>query len=64
MWFWFHSGWMIILPLAMVVLCILMCVFMRRHVSSGCGTCCGYKRGDSEAECGGRSKPSTQAPGA
>lgn len=42
MWFWFHSGWILILPLAVMVLCILMCFLMRwRVLSRGMG-CCGH----------------------
>ncbi len=62
MWLWFHSGWIIILPLAMMVLCILMCILVGRHVFSGCGMCCGYKRGESETENKRRSEPSAPAP--
>lgn len=49
MWFWFHPGWIFIVPVAMMVLCILMCVFVRGHVFGGCARCCGHGRGDSDA---------------
>ncbi len=49
MWLWFHSGWIIILPLAMMALCILMSVLARRQVFSGCGMCCGYKHSESDS---------------
>lgn len=47
---WSHSGWIVILPLAMMAFCILMCVFMRRHVFRGSTTCCGHGHGESGAE--------------
>ncbi len=50
MWPWFQWGWLIVLPLAMMALCILVCVFMRRHVFSGCRTCCDYKHNESDGE--------------
>ena len=48
MWCWFPSGWIIILPLALMVLCILMCIFARPHKFSGCGTCCSYRNSKSD----------------
>lgn len=50
MWPWFQSGWIMILPLAMMALCIPVCAFMRRHMFSNCRTCCGGKHNESDAE--------------
>lgn len=50
MWPWFHSSWIIILPLAMMVLCILMCILRRGRVFRGYTMCCGYRHGESDAE--------------
>ena len=55
MWPWFHFGWVIIIPIAMMVFCILMCVFMRRHVFGGRESCCGHGR--SESKSGSDRKP-------
>ncbi len=62
MWLWFHSGWMIVIPLAMMAVCILMCVLVRRQVFSGGRMCCGYKHGDSKAESERRSELSAPTP--
>ncbi len=43
---WFHSGWIIIVPLVMMALCILMCVLMRRLVFGGSAGCCGPRHGE------------------
>lgn len=61
MWFWFHSGWIAILPLAMIVLCILMCVLMRRHMFGGCAGCC--SRGHSESAAENERKPESDSHG-
>ncbi len=50
MWPWFHSGWIIIVPIVMMVLCILLCVFMRGHVFGGCASCCGARHAESDAK--------------
>ena len=42
MWPWFHCSWIIILPVAMIAVCILMRVFMRRPAFSGGRTCCSH----------------------
>ena len=47
---WFHPGWIFILPLAMMVFCILMCIFMRGHVSCGSAMCCSHRHSKSDAE--------------
>ncbi len=61
MWSWFHSGWIVILPLIMMVLCILMCVFMRSHVLGGGPRCCGHRRNECETEREGA--PRSESPG-
>ncbi len=62
MWHWFDAGWIIVLPLAMMALCVLMCIFMRHRAFFGCRTCCGYKHEDSEAESKRRSEPLAPTP--
>ena len=43
MWFWLHSGWLLLLvPLAMMIACVLMCFFARAFRSGGCAGCCGH----------------------
>ncbi len=50
MWNWFHPGWIVILPLAMMALCILMCFLMRRLAFGGCSMCCGHRHSKPDAE--------------
>ncbi len=41
-WSWLQSGWLFLLiPLAMMAVCILMCVFVCGFRSRGCGAYCG-----------------------
>ncbi len=41
-WSWIQSGWLFLLiPLVMMVVCILMCIFVCGVRSCGCGACCG-----------------------
>ncbi len=54
MWLWFHSGWIIVLPLVMVALCIVMFILMRRHVLPGCGMCCHGEHRQFHAQVGNR----------
>ena len=47
MWLWFHWGWLFLLvPLAMMLVCVLMCVGMCRHCGGVGGDCCGHTHGD------------------
>ncbi len=48
MWTWFHSGWIILVPIAMMVVCILMCVLMRGVVFGSRMMCCGPTHGKSD----------------
>ncbi len=42
MWCSFHPGWLLlILPLLMMLICALMCIFGRRMCGSGMSRCCG-----------------------
>ncbi len=50
MWPWFQLGWIIIVPIAMIVVCLLMCIFMRGHVFGSCASCCGHGRSESDAQ--------------
>ena len=50
MWPWFHFGWLIIIPIAVMVFCILMGVFMRGHAFGGCAGCCGHGRSESKSQ--------------
>ena len=56
MWLWFHSGWIFLFPLAMIVLCILICILMRRHMFCGRTTCCSHRHSEGEAVSERRSK--------
>ena len=43
MWLPFHFGWLfLIVPLAMMLVCVLMCVGMCRQNAGGGGRCCGH----------------------
>ncbi len=43
MWFWFHSGWLfLVVPLAMIFACVLMCIVMCRPSKGGCMRCCDH----------------------
>jgi hypothetical protein len=50
MWLWFHPGWMVIVPLAMMLVCILMCIFVRWHVFGGSILCCGHRQSECDTE--------------
>ncbi len=56
MWPWFHSGWIILLPIAMMVVCILMCVLMRGLVCGGGMPCCGPRHREHDTESGKESR--------
>ncbi len=43
--FWIHSGWwLLLLPLAMMLACIVMCVLGCRVRSGGCAGCCASRQ--------------------
>lgn len=46
MWFWSHLSWLfLVVPFAMMLACVIMCVVMSR--SCGCRVgCCGHMHGD------------------
>ncbi len=44
MWLSFNSGWLFLLvPLAFMFVCILMCVLGCRPHAGGCTRCCGHR---------------------
>lgn len=47
MWSWFHPGWLlVIVPLLMMLICVLVCVFGGRMCRSCWSGCCRGVRND------------------
>ena len=50
MWFWFHWGWLfMIVPLVMMLVCVLMCIFGRRLCGGGWSRCCGHTHNENRS---------------